>query len=317
MFIIKSGGGANKVLIDNKPPMSRLNLTEVESVIRNRVVGFGGFQIMARQNNEYYITASRESAILKGNPYTNWTQILSFKDITMDGNIRAVMYNIEDDSLTFVAIHQASIYIYKSKNGLLTLEKALSLNGNIVNLFILKNTVYFHTVYNGTNYLIKHEIGTETLTDITKNLIFEDGTKLEFIGSFYGGSTYKDKRYQTRFSTNSKKVQIIEFDGEKIRIAKEIETEFGIYAVYPEQCLGSNSDEIYFTILSDDISTDFAIKRKYKLIDKEFNIIKEGESIYPLGSSFVINNTYITKETSDNKDNTMVEFPVKAYVRRE
>lgn len=297
-----------------------MDLIEVESIIRNRVAGIGNFQILSRKNNQYYINSSRDSVILKGNPYEGWTQIFSLKDSSILGNIRVVKNNA-DDSLTFLTSYGAydtSIYFYEIKNGLLTLKKELTVRGDVVNIFILKNTVYFHAIYNRVNSLYKNEMDSESLTDITNNLIFEDGTQIMAIGSSNKGTTYNDKRYQANYTSKFKNLQIIEFDGITVRVAKEIETEFEIYEVYPEQYTGCNSDEIYFSILSDDISSDSAIKRKYKLINKELNIVKEGETIYPvLSSFFVIKDIYIARETQDSKNYVMVEFPVQAYVKRE
>lgn len=314
------GGGINKITLNGKPPIERMNLIEAESIIKNRVAGIGNFQILSRKNNQYYISSSRDSVILKGNPYEGWTQIFSLKDNSILGNIRVVKNNA-DDSLTFLTSYGAnntSIYFYEIKNGLLTLKKGLTVRGDVINIFILKNTVYFHTVYNYTNYLYKNEMDSESLTDITNNLIFEDGTQIMAIGSSNNGTTYNDKRYQAKYISKFKNLQIIEFDGITVRVAKEIETEFEIYEVYPEQYTGCNSDEIYFSILSDDISSDSAIKRKYKLINKELNIVKEGETIYPvLSSFFVIKDIYIARETQDSKNYVMVEFPVQAYVKRE
>lgn len=296
-----------------------MNLIEVESIIRNRVAGIGSFQILSRKNKQYYISSSRDSAILKGNPYEGWTQIFSLRENSILGSIRAVKNN-EDDSLTLVTLYingnSSSVYFYDIKDGLATLKKALTVRGSVVNIFILKNTVYFHTVYNYSNYLYKNEMDSESLTDITNNLTFEDGTQINAIGSSYNGTTYNDKRYQAKYTSNSKKVQIIEFDGITVRVAKEVEIDFEIDEVYPEQYVGYNSDEIYFSVVSEDISTDSAVKSKYKLINKELNIVKEGDTIYPILSNFfVINDIYITRETQDNKDYAMVEFPVQAYIK--
>lgn len=70
MFIIKSGRGANKVLIDSKPPADRLNLTEVEVTIQysDSIVG----EKLLEENENWwfrkwdYIFIYREIEVEKG-----------------------------------------------------------------------------------------------------------------------------------------------------------------------------------------------------------------------------------------------------------
>lgn len=309
-------GGINKITLNGKPPKERMDLIEVESIIRNRVVGIKSFVILTREKEEYYINIPSKLNIFKGNPYKGWTQIFSEENSSVYGSLGASKYNPEDGSLTLITYSSNSIYIYRIKDRLITLEKRLSLrSGKITHTFILNNTIYLLAFYNNIHYLYKNEIGAETLTDITNNLEIEAGASLSLFEHPYECTTYKNKRYQAR--GNGKNVKILEFDGERIRIAKEIEAEFEVYNVRPDQWMGCSDSEIYYSIISDDISTDSAVKRKYKLIDKDFNTVQEGETLYNITKDFfIINNTFIARETLDAKDYAMVEFPIKAYIEK-
>ena len=105
----KIGGGVNKVLIDNKPPADRLNLTEVEGIIKNRAkLPFKGFANLAREGNTFYILTNNK--IYKGNPRKNWTEIADIS--TLKGSIACVKYNNDsfemlryDDSMYLSLIH--------------------------------------------------------------------------------------------------------------------------------------------------------------------------------------------------------------------
>lgn len=319
----KIGGGANKVLIDNKPPADRLNLTEVETIVRNRAIIPGNFSILARKNNEFYISSNL--TILKGNPYKDWTQVFSFNNISMQGYNRGI--KLEDDgSLTYVNVDDSNsttrIYIYgiNIKDGTVTLKKEFNIEGcSYKRLFILGNTLYVLVIgsYNRIDYLYINELGEDNLTDITKNIQFENDTNISYLTGWYDNSTFANKRY--KLNIDGRKVNVVEFDGKVLKIIKEINCDFKINTIYAEQSDLANADEIYFTILSEPISSNPITLRKYKLINKDFNIVQDGETAYSVSPNyhFIMNNNYIVREVLNNNSNTMVEFPIKAYVRRE
>lgn len=77
-----------------------------------------------------------------------------------------------------------------------------------------------------------------------------------------------------------------------------------------------------FTVLSRKNNTFYYNKRKYQLLDKNFEVVESGETVFAIKDGYFIkkdNDThiYIMKEISDARDSVFVEFPVKAYVRRE
>lgn len=89
--------------------------------------------------------------------------------------------------------------------------------------------------------------------------------------------------------------------------------------VLPEQYTAVNADEMYITLIS---KADAYNKRKYQLLDKNFEVVESGETVFAIKDGYFIkkdNDThiYIMKEISDARDSVFVEFPVKAYVRRE
>ena len=313
----KIGGGVNKVLIDNKPPADRLNLTEVEGIIKNRAkLPFGSnpnYSLLTKKKDVYYISCN--GYIYKGNPYNTWTEIIDINKINsiVVGYYYCAKIN-NDESLDLVYVYPDSntsiIDIVKIKNKNVTLIKRCEIPARITNLFMLNDTIYcivnvnFLTMYKITN-------NGNTITDISKGITFENNTSFYSINSREKEFTNLDKRYQINLGTP---ITITEFDGKKVRVVKEINNEIDARYAYSESFLSVNSDENYFTIESDDKKGT----KNFQLIDKNFNIIKSGETVFPF-TPFLVNSKqeYIVSEHVNSKCLTLVEFPVKAYVRRE
>lgn len=319
MFIIKSGGGGvNKVLIDNKPPADRLNLTETTSILRNKTIGLRSFSVLSRKNNTFYV--KNDSKILKGNPYTNWTEIFSESN-PINGSVWEMLNINDDDSVTLTTASLSdsgsTVYFYKIKNGVATYIRALSVRGRIETIFKFGDETYIYTVHNSRGFLFKNNASTTTLTDITSNITFENSTSFSHISNMRRQTTFLDKRYQVFFDSNT--VKIIEFDGKKVRVLKELNNSIEVNEVLPEQYTAVNADEMYITLIS---KADAYNKRKYQLLDKNFEVVESGETIFAIKDGYFIkkdNDThiYIMKEISDARDSVFVEFPVKAYVRKE
>ena len=241
--------GVNKVLIDNKPPTDRLNLTETTSILRNKTIGLRSFTVLSRKNNTFYV--KNDSKILKGNPYTNWTEIFSESN-PINGSVWEMLNINDDDSVTLTTASLSdsgsTVYFYKIKNGVATYIRALSVRGRIETIFKFGDETYIYTVHNSRGFLFKNNASTTTLTDITSNITFENSTSFSHISNMRRQTTFLDKRYQVFFDSNT--VKIIEFDGKKVRVLKELNNSIEVNEVLPEQYTAVNADEMYITLIS-------------------------------------------------------------------
>lgn len=315
MFIIK-WGGANKVLIDNKPPADRLNLTEIEAIIRDRAklpIYNYNYDLVARKNDTYYI--DHRNDIYKGNPYKEWTIISKKIDgIVGPGEYQSVKIN-DDDSLDIVFAtrdtYGSAFWIIKLKDNYATLVKKDYIDRNLDNIFILNNDIY---AINSEKRIFKISDNGNVKTEITNGINYEDGTDIRMLSSINSQATYNGKRYISTIS--GRKIKFIEFDGERLRVAKEIDNTIDAKYIYSERMKAANIDEMYFCAVSETIQENKL--KKFQLINKKFDITKNGETSFPM-VDFLINKNqeYIVKEAEGTKCTTLVEFPVKAYVRRE
>ena len=322
MFIIKSGG-VNKVLIDNKPSADRLNLTEVEGIIKNRAkLPFKGFANLAREGNTFYILSNNK--IYKGNPRKNWTEIADITDLFANGSIVNTEVTTEGLKLLMYFVSEKKLYLYKIADGVTTLLKKYDVEpsySTTPSFFILNNIVYqsgYESGYKRFNKVYKDE--GNGLTDITSQIVTDN---IRLLTDDERDTQIKriilgDKLYIIRL--NSTETEIYVFDGLSIVLKKKINSP-NAKVMYPCQEKQVKAKEFY-TILSTDYNSYYNYQTHY-LLDENFDIVDTISTIYNFNenSYFCIkennNYEYITREHKYDKDYNLVEFPVKAYVRRE
>ena len=315
----KIGGGVNKVLIDNKPPTDRLNLTEVEGIIKNRAkLPFKGFANLAREGNTFYILANNK--IYKGNPRKNWTEIADISTIFSTGSLLCI--EKKDNNSFRILIQDNGLKLYEVSNTNITLLKTIEVVWGATEQyhFIMNNALY--QCYNtGRIAIYKTNINTGLQTDIT-NQILEEGINKGILARQETESGIRkiiinNKLYIINLITP---ITIYEFDGEKIKKIKTLDIS-GVKCAYLSERMQTKQNEVY-VILSGDYSSYYKYQTHY-LLDKNFNIVDTISTIYTFNekSYFCIKEnekyTYITREHMYDKVYNLVEFPVKAYVRRE
>ena len=111
MLFNKVSGGSEKVTIDGKPVRDKTNLKEVDSIIESRAT-FPYYVMLTRKEN-LFIVGDPYRGIYKGNPYTEWTEILK---INLSSNMKAEYIKInDDDTIDLFCSYENELYIYKFK----------------------------------------------------------------------------------------------------------------------------------------------------------------------------------------------------------
>ena len=316
MFIIESGG-ANKVLIDNKPPSERLNLTEIEGIIKNRAkLPFKGFANLSREGNVFYILANNK--IYKGNPIKSWIEIADVS--SFKGSYRCIEKK-DNDVFRILTYDDRdyNLYLYEVSNNNVTLLKRIKCihDVRVQYQYIMNNAIY--QCYNTSSTRIyKTDIDTGTTTEITNQIVEEEGSvyllSREETVSGYTKMMINNKLYIIAMGTP---ITIFTFDGERIKKFKTLDIQ-NAKCIYLSQIIQTNANKIY-TILSGDYS-DYYNYQQHFLLDEKFDVVDTFSTIYTFdkNSYFCIKEndryTYITREHKDDKVYNLVEFPVKTYV---
>lgn len=319
MFIIKSGGGANKVLIDNKPPETRLNLIEVEGIIKNRAtLPFKGFTNLTREGDTFYILANNK--IYKGNPIKSWIEIADVS--VLKGSYRCIEKK-DNDSFRILMHDAFNIYLYEVSNNNVTLLKTIKCMHDIrvQYHYIMNNAIYQCYSVSSTTHIYKTDIDTGTTTEITNQIVVEEGSvyllaREETVSGFVK-MMINNKIYILSIGNS---ILIYTFDGERIKKNKTLNIE-NKKCLYISQLVQSNANKIY-TILSSDYYNNYNYQQHF-LLDEKFDIVDTFSTIYTFNekSYFCIKEDdrykYITREHKDDKNYNLVEFPVRTYVKRE
>ena len=293
-------------------------MTEVEGIIKNRAkLPFKGFTNLAREGNTFYILTNNK--IYKGNPRKNWTEIADI--LTLKGSIACVKYNNDSFEMLRYDDSMYDIYLYRINNSDITLLKTIhfAISNRNVSFFIIDNYIYQAFYYDYKDRVYKTNIDTGETTEITsritgnKHLLCEQETDSSIKKIMINNKVYILKM-------SSPNVDVYTFNGMNVELLKTIKTE-SAKCIYTSQIMQVDAKECY-TILSGDYSSYYKYQTHY-LLDKNFNIVDTISTIYNFNekSYFCIKEnekyTYITREHMYDKVYNLVEFPVKAYVRKE
>ena len=239
------------------------------------------------------------------------------KSVTRNGDIYSFKIN-DDDSLDIItAIYDRDysktyFHILKIKNREITLIKENSIYGQIQSLFVLNNEIY---MFLSGSKVYKITKNGEDITDIYKNINFDEGTDSSFLGNIWHQSTFDNKRYAVATNVNPKKV--VSFDGINFKMVKILYGYDYSFDFTSEQPYSPNSEDMLFSVTKANTKKD---KHEFELLNKDFQKIINGDTKFDMGIFMLAkeNNEYryIARE-GNFRDFTLVEFPVKAYVRKE
>ena len=311
-------------------------MIEVEGIIKNRAkLPFKGFINLAREGNTFYILANNK--IYKGNPRKNWTEIADITDISNNKTIVTTEW-LEDGLKIFLySKSEAFLYIYKISNKLTTLlQKIKTFNGfddsntYLPNFYVLNNTIYQVGFVRYVGKVFKNSSSNE-LTEITDQIKIEGNIHLNRLAE--GENPNIELNRYLRFYANNKLynvttmnnyVEFCEFDGANFKFLKNINAKEDSQFKYctRDRILQIGEKEAYIALF-DDLAGSYESYYDTTIFNEDMNIINNLKTTYQLGNRafFCINENnnyeYITREHKYDKDYNLVEFPIKAYVKRE
>ena len=314
MLFNKVSGGSEKVTIDGKPVRDKTNLKEVDSIIESRAT-FPYYVMLTRKEN-LFIVGDPYRGIYKGNPYTEWTEILK---INLSSNMKAEYIKInDDDTIDLFCSYENELYIYKFKNGEITLvEKKKMAIGSV---FELNKILYI----NSNNNIYTYKNGE--LTDITKNIIVTGNY------DYYPYYTASDLDKNYIMSEKDGKLKLIkpynpagqrllvlaEFDGINLKVVKRLTTQNlnghnkEPYRKKECTCM-SNSKKAFYILQSD--KTIAQNRYEYIVYDEELNEVIRGYSYVSMTSFYSLINASNPYIIAKSDGINMIEFPMKVYVK--
>ena len=324
MAIYNKIRGVNKVLIDNKPPSERLNLTETKGTIDSEAT-IPKNKILTIKNDEFY--SGDRGMIYKGNPYKEWTQIANG---LKSENINWI--DINEKSIVFAMTNykNTSLFFYELKNNEITELFVISeIDNNYYNPFKLKDN-WYTLIYNGRGSyysLFKVDLVKKEFTSIPIEFLDTDCQSVFNTIDIKPWYVENDKLYLRL--EDGKSIGLYSFDGKNIKtIKKPINIQNLSPRVSSCNCLtnqsaGNHTNEVYIAFIDSTIESQmYHLKqdRKYCIYDKNLNVVTYGETAYFLDYLFIyLDNKIITcKKVNQNNlsGSDFIEI-TKAYVRRE
>lgn len=267
------------------------------------------FRVLAVKDNIYYVSNESLHVIYKGNPDIGWTEIAK----NYNGGYITYCEVNDDGSIYFMSkeYHATKLWIYKAKNGELTLiDEVDYISDNWGNAFKLNDEVYMI----GLGKKRYKRTSDKATTEITSN-IENYNLYLHHIEDYKRTSMADDKVFGI-YTNNGSNYTITSFDGNKLTVLKDVRDS----NVSIGRSLITNTPSNDVALLLEFKSTDYYDKRyTFKLFNKNGEVVDTVKTKRNLlADTFVEkkDNKYVYYHKVDGEEQ-IVEFPVKAYIRRE